>query len=109
MLYKVVESTIAINGTVSDTVDLGNMAVVGLIIPTIDSGNLTFQAAAVADDTPVTVKNSSGSAIAITAGTGGFALDCDSLTEVAAYRWIRIVAATAQTSAAVTFKWVLKG
>ncbi len=106
-IYEVVEAIVASGGTESSQVDIGNKLLVGLVIPTIDTGNITFKVAAHPTDTPVTLKNAAGSAIAVTAGTGGFAVDADSLTELSCYRWITIVCAV--QSAARTFKWVLKG
>lgn len=108
MIYEVVESIIANGDTDSDLVDLGNRAVVGLIVPTIDSGTLTFKVAAYPTDTPILVKDKTLTTLTVSASTGALALDGDSIVGLSGYRWIQIIAGAAQT-AARTFKWVVKG
>lgn len=108
MLYEIVESTIAAGGTESDLVDIGNRAIVGLIMPAIVSAALTFKVAANPADTPVLVKNLALTALTVSASVGGIAIDCDALVGLSGFRYIQIVSGATQTSA-VTFKWVVKG
>lgn len=110
MLYDAIECkiTIANSTTVSDLVDLGNRAIVGLVLPALTSTNLSFKVAAHPTDTPVELKNADGTAITITATTGGFAVDSDDIVCLAGYRWVQIVASVAQ-AADRTFKLLVKG
>lgn len=108
MLYKVVEAVIASGDTESAIADLANYAIAGLLIPTVDSGNLTFKVCDTPGGTFQLLESASAAAIAVTAGTGNFALGADDLTDLAPYRFVKIVSAVTQT-AARTFKWVLKG
>ena len=108
MLYEVVTSVIASGATDSDLVDMGNRAIVALIVPTIDSAALTFKAAADPGDTPVLVKDKALANLSVSAGTGSYAIHADSLVGLAGFRWIQIIAGAAQT-AARTFKWLVKG
>lgn len=110
MLYEVISVEIDISDsvTVSDIVDLGNRAIMGLLIPTLDSGDLTFQVAESATGTFRTLKNKSGTVHTITAGTGDLAIDSDDLKALAGYRFVKIVSATTQTSDR-TFHFLLKG
>ena len=110
MLYSVVECKIAIasSTTVSALVDLENRAIVGLVLPALTSTNLSFKVAANPTDTPVDLKNADGTAITITAATGGFAIDSDDLVCLAGYRWMQIIASVAQ-AANRTFQLLIKG
>ncbi len=100
-------ATIAQSGTLSSAVDLQGFGLVGLIIPTIDSGNVTFQ---VSDDnvTFVDLKDKAGTAIQVTATTGGFAVSADDLTPLSAYCYIKVKTSVAQAGGARTFKFVVK-
>jgi len=100
---------IAQNGQTSAAADLEGYAVSGLLIPTIDSGNLTFTVSNLVAGTYYTVKDMDGSTFTITAGAGAFAVGSDDLSPLFGYRFIKVVAATAQTTAAVTFTFTVKG
>jgi len=107
-VYGYVTAVIAKDGTTSAEADLEGMTVMGLLIPTIDSANLTFTVCNTTGGTFQTLKAMDGTAHTITATTGNFALACDDLSDLAAYRYVKIVASAAQTTAARTFTWVLK-
>jgi len=107
VLYDVVTCVIASGDTESAVADIGNKTICGLLIPTLDSGNLTFQVSEKADGTFRTVKDKTAAAHTVAAGTGDLALASDDLTELAGYRFIKIISAATQT-AARTFIWVLK-
>jgi len=108
VLYKVIEAVIASGGTESAEVDLENFSIMGLLIPTLDSGNLTFKVSDKPGGTFQTLTTAVPAAIAVVAGTGNFALGADDLTDLAPYRFVKIVSAATQT-AARTLKWILKG
>jgi len=89
---------IAINGTTSEVVNLGDSVVVGMILPTLNSGNITFTICDTPDGSYVALKDKSGSAITVTAGTGGFAVSSEDLAPLAGYKYFKIVSATTQTA-----------
>ena len=107
ILYDTVESVIANGDTASAVADIGNKTICGLLIPTLDSGSLTFQVAREPGGTFYTLKDKTPANHTIVATTGNFAVTSDDLTELAGYRYIKIVSATIQT-AARTFICVLK-
>jgi len=92
----------------STEVDLGGYALMGLIIPTIDSANLTFEVSDATGGTFSTLKDKGGTAVTVTAGTGGFAVSADDLAPLAAYRYVKVATSATQT-ADRTFKFILKG
>ena len=101
--------TIAISGTTSGAVDLEDAEILGLILPTLDSAALTFTVSATLAGTYVTLKSQDAStAFTITASTGGCAIESNDLEALKGYRFVKIVAGAAQTTAAVTFTWLLK-
>ena len=108
ILYDTVPVVIASGDTESAVADLGNRAIVGLLIPTLDNGSLTFKVSNEPGGTYYTVKDKAAAAHTIVAATGLFAVTSDDLTEISGYRYIKIVSATAQTGGARTFIWVLK-
>jgi len=91
----------------SAAVDIGSFMVVGLLIPTIDSGNVTFLVCDTLAGTYQDLKKSDASAVSITAGTGNFAVSADDLTPLAAFRFIKVKTAVAQTEDR-TFKFIVK-
>jgi len=95
------------DATHSKIVDLKDVAVVGLILPTIVTGDVTFEVTHDPSVTPVALKAKDGTALTITAGTGGFAVNTDDLAPLAAYRYVRVVTAGTQTSD-VTFRFIVK-
>jgi len=99
--------TVSTDDDLSSYVTIRGHAIVGLIIPTIDAANLTFYVANTSGGTYYQVKDKDGSAITITASTGGFAVSTDDLTPLAAYRFIKIATSVAQT-ADRTFTFLLK-
>ena len=107
VLYDTVDCVIASGDTASAVVDIGNKTICGLLIPTLDSGSLTFQVSEKADGTFYTLKDKTPASHTIVATTGLFAVASDDLTELAGYRFIKIISAATQT-AARTFIWVLK-
>ncbi len=102
------EAVIALNGTVSDAIDLEGMKEIGLIIPTIDTGNVSFTVSTAIDGTFVALKSKGALLVEIDAATGAFAVGSDDLKPLIGYRFVRVVAAT-QTSGAVTFTFTGKG
>lgn len=108
LFYEVVEAITATGDTESAMADLGNRAIVGLVLPTLDTGNITFKVAAQPADTFVLLKAKDATTHSITATTGAFAVSCDDLTEIAGYRYVKVVSAATQT-APRTFKFVMKG
>ena len=103
-----VTGAIAEDGTTSAVIDIEGYAVTGLLIPTIDSANLTFTVSNLTGGTYYTVKDMDGSTFTITASTGAFAVGSDDLSPLFGYRFIKVVASAAQTTAAVTFTFTLK-
>jgi len=80
--------------THSAIVDFRDAAVVGLILPALDSGNITFEVAHEDDPTKmVPLKKIDGTAVTVTAGTGGFAVSASELDHLAGYQFARIVCA----------------
>lgn len=108
LLYEVIEVITATGDTTSAMADLGNRAIVGLVLPALDTGNITFLVAAQPTDTFVALKDKAAATHTITATTGAFAVSCDDLTEIAGYRYVKVVSAATQT-APRTFKFVMKG
>jgi hypothetical protein len=97
MSYYLPETTciIAKDGTTSAAADLGSKADwVAIAIPTIDSATLALQ---VSDDN--STFTALGSSLSIPASTGAFV----DIWMVGGHRYIKIVAGSAQTTAAVTF------
>lgn len=105
-----VTCVIAKDGTDSAVVDIQGFAVVGLLIPTIDTANLTFKVSNLSDGDFYTVKDKGGaSSLTIATGTGAFAVESTDLDDLRGYRYIQIIASAGQTTADVTFVFVLKG
>ncbi len=100
---------IADEGTTSAAADIEGYGITGLLIPTIDSANLTFQVSNLVGGTYYTVKDMDGATFTITSGTGAFAVGADDLSPLFGYRFIKVVSSAAQTTAAVTFIFTLKG
>lgn len=91
----------------SDAISIRGHAITGLLIPTIDSGSITFMVSDTKTSTYYTLNDKDGTAITITAGTGGFAVSTDDLTPLAAYRFIKVKTSVAQT-ADREFTFILK-
>lgn len=106
---RVIEALLeySVDATHSEIIDLKDVAVVGLILPTIVTGDVTFEATHDPSVTPVAVKAKDGTALTITAGTGGFAVSTEDLAPLAGYRYIRVVTAGTQTSD-VIFLFIVK-
>jgi len=100
--------TIAKAGKTSSVVDLEDGVVLGLILPALDATTLTFTASASSDGTFVAVQSKALAALTISSGTGAIAIASDDLAGLAGYRYIKIVAGSAQNTAARTFTWLLK-
>jgi len=101
--------TIAKDGTTSGAVDLEDSDVLGLILPALDNAALTFTVSATLAGTYVTLKSQDAStAFTITASTGSCAIESNDLDALKGYRFVKIVAGAAQTTAARTFTWILK-
>jgi len=96
------------NGSTSAVADIEGYAITGLLIPTIDTGNITFTVSNLVGGTYYTLKDMDGATFTITAGTGAFAVGSDDLSPLFGYRFIKVVSA-AQTTAAVTFTFTVKG
>lgn len=100
---------IAKDGQTSGAVDLEDCEILGLIIPTLDNAALTFTVSSALAGTYVTLKAKDAStALTITASTGGLAIASNDLEGLKGYRFVKIVAGAAQTTAARTFTWLLK-
>ena len=100
---------IAIGGTTSGAVDLEDAEILGLILPALDNAALTFTVSATLAGTYVTLKSQDAStAFTITASTGACAIESNDLEALKGYRFVKIVAGAAQTTAARIFTWVLK-
>jgi len=107
--YGTTTGVIAKDGTTSAEIDIEGFAVAGLFVPTLNSANLTFQAAPTSGGTFQDIKDGDGNAVTLTAGTGNYAVGADDMAFLDAYRYIKIVASAAQTTAARTFTFSLKG
>ena len=100
---------IAKDGTVSGIADIEGFAVVGLLIPTIDTSTITFQVSNLSTGDFYTIKAKDLTALTIASGTGALAVDSTVLDALRGYRFIKIIAGAAQTTAARTFIFILKG
>jgi hypothetical protein len=78
-------ATIDINETASLAIPCGGRAVVRIGIPTITSANLTFSVTPYPGATARLLKDSSGTAVTITAGTGNFTVDVPELAGAYAF------------------------
>lgn len=107
-LASSVTATIASGQTVSGAVSLKGVAV-GLLIPTLDSANLTFQASDALAGTYRTVKDASGAALTITAGTGDLAVGAVVLEPLTAFAFIKVVASAAQSGGARALVFTVRG
>ena len=104
---KVVEAIVNSGDTVSSVADLNGFSVAGLVIPTIDTGDVTFRVCDTEDGTFLALKDKGGVDIAISAGTGNFAVsDSAILNALSPWRYVRIKAAA--QSAERKFKFVVK-
>jgi len=99
---------IAKDGQTSGAVDLEDAEILGLILPTLDSANITFTVSSTLAGTYVALKAKGAGALTLTATTGGFAITSDDLVGLKGYRFVKVVASAAQTTAARTFTWLLK-
>jgi hypothetical protein len=100
--------TIALNGTASGEVDLEDCEILGLIIPALDTTTLTFTVSATSGGTFVALQSKALAALTISSGAGAIAVSSDDLSGLRGYRFVKIVAGSAQTSLARTFTWLLK-
>lgn len=104
----VIDCAVAEGEEESESSEIATYGIIGLIVPSLESTDITFKVnteSGVGDY--ALLKDIDGSAITISATTGGFALSSDELTHLAAYRWIKIVLSAAQSQRRV-FKWVCK-
>ena len=104
-----VSGTIAKDGTSTDAMDLEGYSVTGLMLPTLDTTNITFTASNLVAGTYYTVKDMDGSTFTITATTGAMAVGSDDLSPLFGYRFVKVVASAAQTTAARTIIFTVKG
>jgi len=102
--------TIAKDGTVSEIADLGGFATLGLLVPTLNAANLTFQVSNLSTGTFYDLYDKAGATKTIlTMGTGAKAIESVDLEDLKGYRFVKIVASAAQTTAARTLIWIVKG
>ena len=93
------------DGAVADLYGFTNY---GLLIPTITSAALTFEASNLYAGTYYTVTDQAGTTpLTISSGTGAIAVESSDLTQLAGYRYIKIISSAAQGDNR-TFIWTLK-
>lgn len=85
--------TILNGATVSNAVDLGEMAVVGMQNATLTSTAMTFQASA-DNSTFVAVKNTAGSTYSVTVASDSYTVIPPA--DLAGIRWLKVVAGSAE-------------
>lgn len=108
------ELDISVNDHVTEAVDLGGYALIGLIIPTLVSCNgditITFDVSASGEKgTFVPLFNYDATQYDVNVGaTGSRAISTDDLAPLAAYRYVKIELDCSQIGD-VTFTFVLKG
>lgn len=91
--------TINAAGTLTNEIDVGEYAVLGLVATTtMTPGTLTFQVATASGGTYYELKDSSGTAISIGPVSGVFAIESGILTKLAPYRYVKIKTSIAQPS-----------
>lgn len=98
--------TIATSALISAEANLTGLKAVGLVIPTIVTGDITFQVSNESGGTFQVLKSAAGSALTITAGTGNFSVDSESLKELVGWKFVKVVTAGTQTGTTKTFRFV---
>lgn len=95
--------TILPTGTLSGQIDTSGLSILGLIVRNVTSGTLS----AMVSDKPdsaggvyVDLQDSVGVPVAISSGSGAFAVSTLALEPLAAYRYVRIKLSVAQTTGA---------
>ncbi len=86
-------ATILSGATVSNAVDLGEMAIVGMQNTTLTSTAFTFQASA-DGVTYVAVKNTAGSSYSVTVASDTYTVIPPA--DLAGIRWLKVVAGTSE-------------
>lgn len=85
--------TILSGATVSNSIDLGEMAVVGMQNATLTSTAMTFQASS-DNSTFVVVKNTAGSSYSVTVASDTYTVIPPA--DLAGIRWLKVVAGSAE-------------
>lgn len=89
--------TVANGATVSSAIDLGNLSVVGLILPVLTSTAITFQASDSLAGTYQAVKGSDGNSVSYTVASSTYVVILP--TALAGIRFLKLVCGSAEGAA----------